>query len=278
MDNKYKGCTIAANTKFIEIDFIGYDFSHTVMDDVIFQNVNFYQCVFNKTSCSSTRFWGCFFEDCTFKNINLSHTSLGAWGGGQSQCQFIKCKINPLFNTSYLIDCIFDQCKIKTVEIQSLYLNNVKFIGTIDDLTIRKLDIAEISQYQTAEKAKFIKNKIQGKVSAAFYSPEVVIKNIDFSQARLKFIQLQTTAINGLEVANDAYHLLILKDAKKVAQQVYQDIQHNWDNLETQSWAQSCTQRFLKSDLAIICFDEFKHFENEIFAENLMSLFNKYHQ
>ncbi|MDG3558203.1 hypothetical protein P7L54_19875 [Acinetobacter bereziniae] len=28
------------------------------MDDVIFKNVNFYQCIFQKTSCSSARFWG----------------------------------------------------------------------------------------------------------------------------------------------------------------------------------------------------------------------------
>ena len=276
MDHQYKNLTIPAHTQFADINFVGCDFSHSIMDDVIFKNVNFYQCIFQKTSCSSARFWGCFFDECTFKNTDLRHTYLGAWGGGLSNCQFIKCKINPLFNTSYLIDCIFDHCKFKTVEIQSLYLNNVKFMGPLEDISIQKLDIAELTQYQTPEQAALIKKKIQEKMANAFYHPDIVIDGLDFSEARLKFIQIKSSTLKGVQVANDPYHLLILKNAKNITQQVYQDIQLNWDEPETQSWALQCIQRFLKSDFAIICFDEFKHFENSDFAKKLMTLFNKY--
>lgn len=276
MNTDYREKIIPQDTKFIDRDFVDYDFTKTEMTEVVFQNVNFYNCTFDKTICVGTRFWCCFFDNCTFNRTDLSNTYLGAWGGGQSNCKFIKCKLGKLIDASYLTNTTFDNCKIKGAEIRSYYLDNVKFIGFIDDFRIRKFITKEIGQYQTPERTKIVEQKIKEKIDVAFDNPKAVLKNIDFSEARLQFLDFSECELIDISVAKDDKHLLIYDNLQIVAKKVYDEVEQNWDNEETKSWALYCTKNYLNLQTGIVCYYDFKHYENEAFADKLMALFRQY--
>jgi uncharacterized protein YjbI with pentapeptide repeats len=276
MNIDYREKLIPKDTKFTDRDFIDHDFTRTEMTEVVFKNVNFYNCFFDKTICIKTRFWCCFFDNCTFNRIDLNNTNIGAWGGGQSNCKFVKCKINKLTDASYLTNSIFDNCKIKGTEIRSCYLESVKFIGFIDDFRISKFNTKEIGQYQTPEKTKFIEQQIKEKIGGAFDNPKAILKNIDFSEARLQFVDFSKCEMTNINIANDDKHLLVYDNLQIIANQVYKNIEQNWDNEETKNWALNCTKKYLKLQTDIICYYDFKHYENEQFANKLMALFRQY--
>ena len=138
MNTEYKGIKISEDTKFENMDFVQYDFSMSDLSEVVFEYVNFSNCIFNKTVCKNTRFWGCFFDDCTFSRVDLSDTYIGAWGGGQNNCKFVKCKLGKAFSGSYITNAVFDHCKIKGCMLFCLYMENVRFSGLIDDLMIAR--------------------------------------------------------------------------------------------------------------------------------------------
>jgi uncharacterized protein YjbI with pentapeptide repeats len=276
MNTKYREGLIPQATKFEDRDFVDYDFTKTEMTEVVFKNVNFNNCIFDKTICIKTRFWCCFFDNCTFRRTDLNNTNLGAWGGGQSNCRFIKCKISKLVDASYLIDTIFDNCKLKGIEIRSYFLDNVKFIGFLDDFRIREFDTNEIAQYQTPEKAEFVKQKIREKIDGVFDNPKTTLKNIDFSEARLQFVDFSNCEMTNITVANDGKHLFINSNLKIISKQVYENIEQNWNNEKTKAWALLCTKKYLNLPAGIICYYDFKHYENEQFADDLMALFQQY--
>lgn len=53
MNTEYKGIKISEDTKFENMDFVQYDFSMSDLSEVVFENVNFSNCAFNKTVCKS---------------------------------------------------------------------------------------------------------------------------------------------------------------------------------------------------------------------------------
>lgn len=276
MNINYREKHIPQDTKFADRDFVDFDFTKTDMTGVVFKNVNFFNCIFDKTICKGTRFWCCFFDNCTFNRIDLNNTYLGAWGGGQSNCKFIKCKLGKSITVSYMTNITFDTCKIKDVEIRGYYLDNIKFIGLIDGFIIRKFITKEIGQYQTPERTKIVEQLIKEKIGKVFDNPKAVLKNIDFSEARLQFLDFSECELTDITVPNDDKHLLIYDHLQIVAKKVYDDVEQNWDNEETKSWALFCTQKFLDLPTGIVCYYDFKHYENETFADKLMALFLKY--
>lgn len=284
MNVNYVGKTIPPDTTFSDQNFIDIDFSKSDLSNVIFKNVNFENCIFNQTKLNRTRFWCCFFNNCTFTRTDLSQTYIGAWGGGQSNCKFTKCKIATLTDASYLIDTVFNQCKIKGVELRSLYIKNVQFIGILDDFRIRKFNTSDIAQYQTPERTTEVHHIIQKKTGISFRrsgeteSELVIIHNLDLSQARLQFVDVSRCKITQMHVANDGKHLWITKNLEQIAQQVYVDIETNWQDESSKSWALSCTKGFLRASFGLVCYYDFKHFENDDFAEKLMALFHYYYQ
>ena len=282
MHTDYTRQTIPPDTTFSTQDFVDTDFSKADLSNVIFKNVNFENCTFNQTKLNRTRFWCCFFNNCRFTRTDLSQTNMGAWGGGQSNCTFIKCKIAALTDASYLLNTVFDQCKIKGVELRSLYINNVQFIGVIDDFRIRKFNTSDISQYQSKERTAEVQQIIQEKTGISFrHSGETepnaaIINSIDFSQARLQYVDVSHCKIKRICVADDAKHLWIAKNLGHIAQQVYADIEIHWQDESNKSWALSCTKSFLKASFGLVSYYDFKHFENDAFAEKLMALFIHY--
>lgn len=277
MNTEYKGIKISEDTKFENIDFVQYDFSMSDLSEVVFENVHFNNCTFNKTVCMKTRFWGCFFEDCIFSRVDLSDTYIGAWGGGQNNCKFVKCKLGKTFDGSYITNTIFDHCKIKGCIFFCLYMENVRFIGLIDDLMIRKMSVKEITQYQTPAKAKEIIAKILPIIKQDDIDiPKVQVKNIDFSRATMQFLDFSECELQNIIPPADNKHLLIDKDLSEITKYVSDEIKHSWYNADNQSWALNCVNNIQKqAPITIVCWQDFKHFEDEKFANKLMELFRR---
>ena len=277
MNTEYKGIKISEDTKFENMDFVQYDFSMSDLSEVVFENVNFSNCTFNKTVCKKTRFWGCFFEDCIFSRVDLSDTYFGAWGGGQNNCKFVKCKLGKTFGGSYITNAVFDHCKIKGCIFSCLYMENVRFSGLIDDLMIRKMSIKEITRNQTAAKATKIIAKILRVIKQDNIDvPKVQVNGIDFSSATMQFLDFSECELQHIIPPTDDKHLLIDKDLYEITKCVSDEIKNSWYNADNQSWALNCVNNIQKeAPTAIVCWQDFKHFEDEVFADKLMELFRK---
>lgn len=236
MNTEYKGIKISEDTKFENMDFVQYDFSMSDLSEVVFENVNFSNCTFNKTVCKKTRFWGCFFEDCIFSRVDLSDTYIGAWGGGQNNCKFVKCKLGKTFGGSYITNAVFDHCKIKGCIFFCLYMENVRFSGLIDDLMIRKMSIKEIIRYQTPAKATDIITKILRVIKQDNIDvPKVQVNGIDFSSATMQFLDFSECELQNIIPPTDDKHLLIDKDLYEITKCVSDEIKNSWYNVDNQS-------------------------------------------
>lgn len=277
MNTEYKGIKISEDAKFENTDFVQYDFSMSDLSEVVFENVNFSNCTFNRTVCKKTRFWGCFFEDCIFSRVDLSDTYIGAWGGGQNNCKFVKCKLGKTFSGSYITNAVFDHCKIKGCIFFCLYMENVRFSGLIDDLMIRKMSIEEIMRNQTTAKATKTIAKILRVIKQDDIDvPTVQVKNIDFSMATLQFLDFSECELQNIILPADDKHLLIDTHLCEITKYVSDEIKKAWYNSDNQSWALNCINNIREqAPITIVCWHDFKHFEDEEFADKLMELFRK---
>lgn len=252
MNTEYKGIKISEDTKFENMDFVQYDFSMSDLSEVVFEYVNFSNCIFNKTVCKNTRFWGCFFDDCTFSRVDLSDTYIGAWGGGQNNCKFVKCKLGKAFSGSYITNAVFDHCKIKGCMLFCLYMENVRFSGLIDDLMIRKMSIEDITRNQTAAKATEVIAKILHVIKRDDIDvSKVQVKDIDFSMATMQFLDFSECELQNIVPPTDDKHLLIDKDLHEITKYVSDEIKKSWYNADNQSWALNCVNNIQKKFLQL---------------------------
>jgi len=275
MNIEFKNMKVSDGTKFENRNFVDYDFTKSDLTMVVFENCNFSNCIFHKTNLDNTRLWCCFFDGCNFVNVNIAATTLGGWGGGFSNCVFEKCKFGGHIGGSYFIDSAFNNCKIKTVYFQTYLMKNIRFVGLLNDLGFRKFINEDIYKYQSRETGKQVENKIRKVVGKAFESEKVILENVDFSGSRILFLDLKNYDTSGIIAPSDDKHLLI-QNIAPVARKVYADIEQNWSNENTKSWALRCAENYFPCTTEIISFHEFKHFENDEFGENLMNLFIKH--
>lgn len=274
MNTEYRNIKIAEEARFENVDFVDYDFTKSDITEVVFENVRFVNCFFDKTVCRHTRFWCCFFENCSFTRVDLSNTYLGAWGGGQDNCKFIKCKLGRIFDGSYITNTLFDNCKIKNCIISSFYLDNVSFIGMIDDLSFKRMDINnDISRHQPS---KEVINRINEHIGmdGILNCSKVFINHIDFSLATIKFLDFNNCEINTINPPTDDKHLLVDSGLLEISIRVSGEIERNWQDERTKSWALNCVRQVQEqTPITIVSWYEFKHFENEEFADRLLEIY-----
>ena len=156
-------------------------------------------------------------------------------------------------------------------------MENVRFSGLIDDLMIRKMSINEITRNQTAAKAteniaKILRVIKQDDIDV----PKVQIKDIDFSMATMQFLDFSECELHNIILPADDRHLLIDNGLCEITKYVSDEIKKSWYNAGNQSWALNCVNNIQnEAPTAIICWQDFKHFEDEEFADKLMELFRK---
>lgn len=156
-------------------------------------------------------------------------------------------------------------------------MENVRFSGLIDDLMIRKMSIKEITRNQTAAKATKIIAKILRVIKQDNIDvPKVQVNGIDFSSATMQFLDFSECELQHIIPPTDDKHLLIDKDLYEITKCVSDEIKNSWYNADNQSWALNCVNNIQKeAPTAIVCWQDFKHFEDEVFADKLMELFRK---
>ena len=72
-------------------------------------------------------------------------------------------------------------------------MENVRFVGLIDDFMIQRMRKEEITQYQTSDKAEQVIFRIKKhtKMENILNASKVIMKNIDFSLATMQFINFK---------------------------------------------------------------------------------------
>lgn len=156
-------------------------------------------------------------------------------------------------------------------------MENVRFIGLIDDLMIRKMSVKDITRYQTPAKALEIISKILRVTHLDDIDvPKVQVKDIDFSMATMQFLDFSECELKNIIPPADNKHLLIDNDLHEITKYVSDEIKKSWYNADNQSWALNCVNNIQKqAPTAIVCWQDFKHFEDEEFADKLMELFRE---
>ncbi len=111
------------------------DFSLINLNEPIFKGVHFIDCLFNETWFGDTRLYSCNFTNCTFIKVNLRDTTVGAHGGIYENCVFRQCDFRKgCFYKPELINCFFDDCKLKGVDFKASSFRKCKFSGKLDDV------------------------------------------------------------------------------------------------------------------------------------------------
>ena len=157
-------------------------------------------------------------------------------------------------------------------------MENVRFIGFIDDFMIQRMKNEVITQYQTSDKVEQVIFRIKEhtKMEHILDTPKVIMKNIDFSLATMQFINFEGCELEHIIPPIDDKHLLIDKNLDEITTRVSEEIEKYWYNADNKSWALNCIKDVRKeAPITIVCWYEFKHFESEEFADRLMELFRK---
>lgn len=92
----------------------------------------------------------------------------------------------------------------------------------------------------------------------------------------MQFLDFSECELQNIVPPTDDKHLLIDKDLHEITKYVSDEIKKSWYNADNQSWALNCVNNIQKkAPTAIVCWQDFKHFEDEEFADKLMELFRK---
>ena len=106
--------------------------------------------------------------------------------------------------------------------------------------------------------------------------PKVQVKDIDFSSATMQFLDFSECELQRIIPPADDRHLLIDKNLYEITKSVSDQIKKSWYNTDNQSWALNCVKNIQEqTPVTIVCWHDFKHFENEEFADRLMELFRR---
>lgn len=159
---RHKESTWELKTIVSQQTFKNFDFTKTNFNSAIFNNVNFINCLFDKSNLSGSKlYYNSNFSDCTFTNVDLSSTTFGSHKGLYENCIFNKCNFKGKeFNFTRYVKCFFDACKLKKINFNASSFANCKFTGSMDDVTFNGM-------YDT-NKSSF-----------------PVLDNVDFSDAKL---------------------------------------------------------------------------------------------
>lgn len=147
--------------------------------------------------------------------------------------KIIANKFGKTFEGSYITNAVFDHCKIKGCTFFCLYMENVRFIGLIDDLMIRKMSVKDITRYQTPAKALEIISKILRVTHLDDIDvPKVQVKDIDFSMATMQFLDFSECELKNIIPPADNKHLLIDNDLHEITKYVSDEIKKSWYNAD----------------------------------------------
>ena len=141
LNSKYKATKWETKTKIENKTFKAFDFSDTNFNCPIFKNIQFEDCVFNKSNMQDARIYGCSFISCHFVKIDFRTITIGAHKGLYKDCHFDSCDFrNAPFYEPEFNNCIFNKCKLSKIDFKASSFDSCKFIGKMSDVTFRGND------------------------------------------------------------------------------------------------------------------------------------------
>lgn len=112
------------------------DFTRVDLNEPIFTDVHFINCIFDRTGFFDVRLYNCDFTNCNFEQVDLTTATIGAHGGRYTNCIFTKCNLRKgYFYRPEFVNCLFDRCKLDRIDFRASSFENCKFIGKMNDVT-----------------------------------------------------------------------------------------------------------------------------------------------
>jgi uncharacterized protein YjbI with pentapeptide repeats len=157
MNIEFKGIKLEDQTILTNKHFVKYDFSATNFNCAIFKNVQFSDCIFNKSVLSGSKiYFDTHFKNCQFLNVDLSKTTIGSNSGIYENCTFSKCNFKrQLFQKTRFVNIDFLNCKFNGANFNNSSFLNCKFTGKLEDVTFNGIYNTNESEFVTLVNVDF---------------------------------------------------------------------------------------------------------------------------
>ncbi len=179
------GRTVIRNATWKSIDFLGSN-----LDSIRFFDCTIENCVFDKCKCKDWRMWGTTISDTSFDSADLRSAALGGVQNGKRN-QFRKVNFSgaDLRDTGYeaaeFVACTFKNTKLDKVDFQTTVFKDCVFEG----------ELCEVLFYRTGFRGeKYPPNEMKG---------------VDFSRAKLRFVEFRGLDLEDVRLPVDDDHILL---------------------------------------------------------------------
>jgi len=166
------------------------DFSGSNLNNLRFFDCTIENCVFDKCKCKDWRMWGTTISDTSFDSADLRSAALGGVQNGKRN-QFRKVNFSgaDLRDTGYeaakFVACTFKNTKLDKVDFQTTVFIDCVFEG----------ELCEVLFYRTGFRGeKYPPNEMKG---------------VDFSRAKLRFVEFRGLDLEDVRLPVDDDHILL---------------------------------------------------------------------
>lgn len=144
-NTEYKDRKWEMKTKIENITFNSFDFSGTLFNYPIFENVQFEDCLFNRSDITDARIYGSSFINCRFIKIDFRTATIGAHKGLFRSCRLENCDFrNASFYEPEFINCEFYDCKLRNVDFKASSFESCRFVGKLSNVIFRGNDKSDL--------------------------------------------------------------------------------------------------------------------------------------
>jgi len=166
-------------------DFSGQALPHQRLFDSLIED-----CTFDGATLEDLRMWGTTIRRCSFKKTNLRNSALGGVDGTKRNVfEDVSFTETDLRGTVYVSPaftrCTFVRCKLKKVDFQGSVFSDCRFEGNLDEVL-------------------FYRHAFRGE---AF--PPNEMRGVDFSAAKLSFVEFRNLDMTDVRWPTDADHLVL---------------------------------------------------------------------
>lgn len=177
------------------------DFSGGKLNSLRFYESEIINCLFDRCQLKDLRLWATTFRDCSFRGSDLRDSALGVatleqgpLKGRRNNFVGVHFTETDLRGTVYVAAaferCIFRNAKLVKIRFGTSTFVDCQFEGELREVIFWRSDLLT-----------------RGFPEDAF--PPNEMKNIDFSRARLRDVEFRGLGLDGVQLPNDAEHIVI---------------------------------------------------------------------
>jgi uncharacterized protein YjbI with pentapeptide repeats len=181
----FSGFTEIRNKKISGVDFAGAQLRHLRLFEVTLVG-----CCFDDADLRDLRMWATDIENCTFKNADLRESSFGALLGAKRN-SFVNIDFSradmrqTAWISASLRRCLFKDTSLVGVNFQGSTFSHCTFEGEVHDVIFNR--------------NAFRREDL----------PANTMDHIDFTKARLRFVDFRNLKLDHVSFPNDSEHLVL---------------------------------------------------------------------